>query len=89
MITHHAQTRMQQRALSQTVVEAILQFGEVERSHGADRYFMTKPTRRKLADAMGEPFARAHERELDAYLVVADDGSLITCAHRTRRLRRA
>lgn len=89
MMTHHAQTRMQQRALSQTAVEAILQFGEVARSHGAERYFLTRASRRRLELDLGQGLARAHARELDAYVVVSDDGRLITCARRTRRLRRA
>ena len=89
MMTHHAQTRMQQRALSQTAVEAIIQFGEVTRSHGADRYFLTRSSRRRLEQALGNGFTRAHARELNAYVVLADDGGLVTCAYRTRRLRRA
>jgi hypothetical protein len=86
--TDHARTRCQQRAIRSDVVERILDHGRPARLRGADSYSLDKAGRRRLREDIGLHGFREIERWLDAYVVVADDGRIITVARRTRRLRR-
>lgn len=87
MFTTHAQTRLQQRGIPQDAVDALLAYGNTKRHHGADVYFLDKPARSRAAAALGAGRYRRLEKALSAYLVVGDDGSIITAAHRLRRLK--
>jgi hypothetical protein len=86
--TAHAQARQQQRAVRLEAIEGILDHGQAARRRGADSYFLDKAGRRRLRQDLGEQGFRAIERWLDTYVVVSDDGQIITVARRTRRLRR-
>ena len=85
-ITRHGQARLQQRGITLDQVVMILDFGRVQRAHGASRYFLDKQTRRRLA--LAEPQALYSLGTLDIHVVLGDDGTLITAAHRTKRIRR-
>jgi hypothetical protein len=86
MYTAHAQTRSQQRSISPEVVDALLAYGELQRRSGADVYYLTKRSRARAAAAMGAHYQRL-ERHLNSYLVLADDGAIVTVGHRYRRLK--
>ncbi|MBX6370198.1 MAG: DUF4258 domain-containing protein [Rhodospirillales bacterium] len=86
--TAHAQARCQQRGIRREAIERILDHGCAARVCGADSYFLDKMGRRRLRQDLGAHGFRAIERWLNAYVVVADDGQIITVAQRTRRLRR-
>jgi len=86
--TAHAQARCQQRGICREAVEMILDHGRPARVSGAESYFLNKAGRRRLRGDLGDCRFRAIERWLNAYVVVADDGRVITVARRTRRLRR-
>jgi len=85
--THHAQLRCQQRAIPAEAVDVLLAYGEYRRRGGADVYFLNRQARSRLLTALGPDRYRRLEKSLDSYLVIADDGMLITAAHRYRRLR--
>lgn len=85
--TNHAQARLQQRAISNEAVDALIAYGERRRRKGADIYFLNKQSRRRVANALGPQKYRRIERSLNSYLVIADDGCLITAAHRHQRLK--
>lgn len=89
-LTAHARARArcQQRSIRRDVIEGILDHGRPARLRGADSYALDKEGRRRLRKELGEHGFRAVERWLDAYVVVADDGRIVTVARRTRRLRR-
>lgn len=87
-VTHHAAVRMQQRAICLDAVDMLLEFGSAERCRGADRFFFDRAARRDVAESLDELTLRGYERFLNAYAVVADDGSLVTVGWRARRLRR-
>lgn len=57
-----------------------------QRSHGATRCFLDRASRERLAVEM--PAALQSFVKLDTQVAIADDGSLITAAHRTQRIRR-
>lgn len=86
-MTNHAQARLQQRAIPEEAVDALLAYGERRRRHGADIYFLNKRSRDRVAQALGKQRYRRIERALNSYLVIADDGALITAAHRHQRLK--
>ena len=91
--TEHAQSRMQQRAVLSRVVEHVLDFGRMTRSSGrngrrADVYFMDRRGRAALGKAIGEDRYASLEGKLNVYVVVGDDGRVVTVGRRTRRRRR-
>jgi NAD kinase len=83
----HAAARMNQRGIREETVETLLSFGERKRSRGADLYFMDRTARRRARDELGAKVFARIEKSLDAYVVVGDDGTLVTVAKRMRRLR--
>lgn len=87
MLTHHAQARMQQRCIPMSAVDALMEYGEARRHHGADVFFLTKRARCRLQKNCSKREFLQLEKALDAYLVVADDGAVITAGHRHHRLK--
>ena len=85
--TAHGQARLQQRAIPSEAVDALLAYGERRRRKGADIYFLDRKSRGRVAQALGSQRYRRIERALNTYLVIADNGCLITAAHRHRRLK--
>ena len=87
MYTAHAQTRLQQRAIPQEAVETLLAYGEHRRHRGADIYYLDRTARSRVRGALGRAGYNRLSRSLDSYLVMSDDGQLITAAHRLQRLK--
>lgn len=87
-ITKHASTRMQQRGIPLLVVELIMTFGASEPAgSGTQKFFLDKRARHKVKSFAGT-LASAIEPLLDAYVLVSDQGTVITTAHRTERIHR-
>ncbi len=87
MYTRHAETRCQQRGIRSEVVDALMAYGRRRTRHGADVYFMDRTTRERARADLGRiGYGRIADR-LDAYLVVSDDGQVITAAKRLKRLK--
>jgi len=88
-LTDHAAIRMRQRAIPVAALDLLLDFGSTARGRGADSFFFDKKARRRLTAAFDAKELRGFQPYLNAYAVVADDGAIITVAHRIRRVRRA
>ncbi|TXL70857.1 hypothetical protein FHP25_32655 [Vineibacter terrae] len=85
--TAHGAARCRQRGIQQEVVDVLLDYGRQGRHLGAEVIFMNKKARLHARRELGERmFARIADR-LDAYLVVSDDGAIITGAQRLKRLK--
>lgn len=85
----HARIRMQQRAIPSFVVDLLQTCGTPFRSHGAEQIVFDKQARRRLRHYLGgDRGLRALEPWLDVYIVLADDGEIITAARRRSRMRR-
>lgn len=85
-LSRHARTRLKQRGITMEQVVAVVKFGTEQRSHGASRYFLDKEARQLLAVEMRSN-ARSIRR-MDIHVVLSDENTVITVAHRTRQLRR-
>lgn len=85
-MTRHGLTRLRQRGITVDQVVTLLDFGSEQRSHGASRFFLDRQARARIAVEM--PLALRALPSLDIHVVLADDGRLITAAHRTKRIRR-
>jgi hypothetical protein len=87
--TFHAETRLQQRAIPPFMVELLERFGSEMRCGGADRLFFDKVAIKRLQRHMGGRRSLRHiEPWLNVYIVVGDNGRLVTAAHRTKRFNR-
>ena len=87
MYSHHADLRCQQRGISSQIVEVLLSYGTRRQRHGAEVCFMDHSARRQAAAGLGrERFARIADR-LNRYVVLADDGTIVTAAPRRRRMK--
>jgi hypothetical protein len=87
--TFHADTRLRQRAIPPFMIELLERFGSEMRCGGADRLFFDKAAIKRLLRHMGGRRSLRHvEPWLNVYIVVGDNGRLVTAAHRTRRFNR-
>ena len=85
--SEHCRARMQQRAIPSVIANLLFDHGSRMRHDGADIVFIDRRARREIRRAVGGGRnMRTIEPWLDTYLVVADDGCLITAARRTHRL---
>jgi hypothetical protein len=87
MLTRHAEFRCQQRGIRREVVETLLAYGRRRNRRGAEVYFMDRAARARACAELGHAtYGRIADR-LNAYLVVAGDGAVITLAQRLGRLK--
>ena len=86
--SQHAILRSQQRAIPELAIELLMRFGASERAgNGTYKYILDKGSRRRL-EAYAGPAASALSEHLNLIVVVGDDGTIVTAAHRTERIRR-
>lgn len=86
-LTRHAAHRLKNRGITQEQLLLVTEFGRAQRMHGATRYALDKRSR-QLVEQTLPPEQLRRLKTLDILAVIADDGSVITAAHRTQRLRR-
>ena len=84
-LTNHAEQRSQQRGIRADVMDVLLSHGNTKISHGCEVIYMDQPARRRARAALGRTVYAQLERALDAYLVVGENGVVVTCAHRGKR----
>lgn len=87
MHTTHSQARCQQRGIRPDVVDVLLTYGRRKVRHGAEVCFMDKISRARAREDLGsKQYARIADR-LNSYVVVSENGQLITAAPRLHRLK--
>ena len=87
-LSRHARTRMQQRSIPPIIVAPIWEYGCNIRHDGASVYFLNREARNRLKRHIGaRPYAQMENR-LDAYVVVSDDGTIVTVGWRYKRFKR-
>lgn len=81
-ISLHAAQRMQKRAIPMAYVDMLLDFGRPHSSgDGCTSFSMDKEGWRKIESYFG-PAATAMRKVRNAYVIIADDGTLVTAAWR-------
>ncbi len=88
-MTTHATVRLQQRGISAHVLDCLLEYGRKAHDHrGAEIVYFDSQSRIKVRCALGdEAFKKVADR-LDTYAVLANDGTVVTVGHRTKRFYR-
>ncbi len=84
--TKHARDRMQQRGLPPIVIDLLLKFGIWTYRGGAIVRHFDRRARRKADEYTGGLLGR-NGKWSDAYLVVSQEGSIITLGHRYSRIK--
>ena len=87
--TDHARRRFQQRGIDPEVAGVLFRYGKRGYSRGAVSYAMDKGARERARRGMGAAAYRRLEGHLDCYIIVAEDGVVITVARRLRARRAA
>lgn len=88
-MTNHAQARLQQRGISPSIVETLLEFGRETHDHrGCQIYYFDHRARKQLREHIGQETFRRLESRLGAYAVLGSDGSVVTVGHRTQHINR-
>ena len=88
-LTQHAALRMQQRGISRTTLESLLDYGNYRYDHrGATIVYFDKKARRRLLRDSGRGAYRVMEKRFKAYAVVGSDGAVVTVGHRDKRIAR-
>ena len=83
----HCDIRCKQRGIPDLVIDWLIGYGKVTRRHGADVYYLDKKTRRQLRREIGTIAYKRMEDLLDTFLVLSDNGTIITTGKRTKRIR--
>ena len=84
--TKHAQIRCSQRGISAMAVQTILNYGHFNYIKGAKSWSMNKQEKAFAKYDLGKQYKNI-EKQL-GFLIVSHDGTLITAAHTTKRLKR-
>ena len=88
-LTQHAKARMQQRGIRPTTLDSLLDYGSQSHDHrGATIVYFDKKARTRLLRDSGSAAYRVVEKQLNAYAVVSNDGSVVTVGHRDKRIPR-
>jgi hypothetical protein len=87
-VSHHAQIRMQQRAITADMVESLLDFGQVKfNGQGTEILTFPKKVVKHLKKELNHKVFMKIERHLNLYAIMSSDGELITTGYRTKRLK--
>lgn len=88
-LSHHAQRRMQQRAIPPVLLDWLFKFGACAYDHhGAQIRYFDRAAKRRLAESVPAQEIAQLDQKLNAYLVESTDGTVITMAYRNKRFRR-
>ena len=86
MLTQHVQARCKRRGIRSEVVDVLLDYGRRKCLHGAEICYLDRAARQRAWSDMGcKAYARIADR-LHTYLVLSDDGRVVTVAKRFRRI---
>lgn len=87
-LSRHASVRLQQRSIPPTVVDWLLKYGSSVRQDGAEIIIFDRAAKKRLAREMGRALVPRLGKMLDAYVVISNDGRVVTAGYRRRRIRR-
>lgn len=84
--TKHFEKRSQQRCVNYIIVQALLEYGEQRSSkNGIDSLIFTKKALTEIKNDYGPSVFKACEKLRNTYIIVSDEGTLITVARSYRK----
>lgn len=84
--TKHFAKRSQKRSICDVVIQALLQYGEQRSSkNGIDSLIFTKKALTDIKNDHGPSVFKACEERRNTYIIVSDEGTLITVARSYRK----
>jgi len=82
-LTKHAQTRMQQRGITENILDLLYTYGRhVERGSAGALLHFDKRARELIRKSTSRKEYARIEQKLNAYIVEAADGSVVTVGYR-------
>lgn len=89
-LTNHAKKRVKQRAIPKYAIEYILDFGYNEYVGGAQKFFFNHQSVIEFYKSFGKDSITKQIIDIlrKIYIVVANDGCIITAAWRTKKVNR-
>ena len=89
-MTQHATIRRQQRGISESVLDCLLEFGKVSHdSRGGEVLYFDKRAKQRCLTTMGKDLYRRLDGHFNVYAVRGPDGALVTVGHRCKKIHRA
>lgn len=89
-MTKHAAMRKQQRGISESVLDCLLEFGKVSHDNrGGEVLYFDKRAKQRCLTVMGKDLYRRLDGHFDVYAVRGPDGAVLTVGHRCKRMHRA
>lgn len=86
--TKHASKRIQQRGIPPLIVEWLVLFGDSMYWDGFEVKFFDKSGRKRLRKYVGHSIFSSFDKYMKSYLMLGDDGVIVTVGHRTQRFKR-
>ena len=87
-LSQHAEIRaLNQRSIPPLVIDWVVEYGRFTRRGRADVYYLDKKGRKRLRSEIGALPYRLMKDKLNVYVVLSDDGTVITAGHRLTRIR--
>lgn len=89
MMSKHASTRLQQRAIPPIVLDLLFDFGKFEYDHrGSTMYYFDKLGKEQARVVLQKSNSTQIDHCLNAYFVMGSDGSILTVGHLVKRINR-
>lgn len=85
LLTRHAAQRCRQRGIPLDIVDTIHAYGTTYRSRAATGFLFDRAALAWAASDLDPATVRNLERYVGTYLIMSDEGILITAARQTRR----
>jgi len=86
MLTRHAEIRCAQRGIKNEVIDIIVSYGECRYRKGSAVYFLDKAAKQRAVASLDAGSRKIADR-LNSYVVMTDEGRVITVAKRHKKLK--
>lgn len=87
-LSHHARRRMQQRSVPLRILDLLECYGSTKRAfYNADVYTFDRMARQRIRAELGDVGLKEIEPYKNAYMVVSDEGSVVTVARKYKRIK--
>lgn len=87
VMTKHASVRKQQRGITESVLDCLLEFGKASYdSRGGEVLYFDKRSKQRCLAVMGKDMYRRLDGHFGVYAVRSLDGALVTVGHRRKRM---